>query len=158
MLHVPLCLFNETNRLLNSVFSVYLINANQGKLQFMLPCHRANGWGGGGWHSDQQCIPIPPLLHTSRSLKPAGQHETAPATLPKACKPLPSGHLTPLVLFALRLRHDPGDHTKPMARQKARECPSLHTAAAWASSRCSLMGRKGEWKPAFGSRQEQSKP
>lgn len=51
----------------------------------------------------QQCIPLPPLPHTNRSLKPAGQHETAPATLPKACKPLPSGHLTSLVLFALRL-------------------------------------------------------
>lgn len=53
----------------------------------------------GGGSTGAALHPLPPLLYTSRSLKPAGQHKTAPATLPKSCKPLPSGHLTLLVLF-----------------------------------------------------------
>ena len=86
--------------------------------------------------------PLLPPLHTNRPLERAGQHETALATLPKACKPLASGHLTLLVLFALLLglgavwgsyftSHGSGDCAFPKGPVGAHHCTKLqHEQAA----------------------------
>lgn len=93
------------------------------------------GKGGGREAAEAAVHPLLPLLHISRSLKPPGQHETTPATLPKVCKPLPSYPPCVLCIEAQALTlHDPGDHAEPMACQKASECPSPHGAAAQAAA------------------------